>query len=114
MIVNFTKIAVGTCLLGVGGVGGVLLAPQDTPRERTTTSAPVVLRTVHVKHVHRRTIHEKPHRVQAAPVHVAVAPVRQVVAAPPPAPAQHPLRTRTSGSGGSGSGDDHEHESSDD
>jgi hypothetical protein len=124
MTSNATKIAAGTSLLGVGGLVGVLLAPQPDGGERAAatvqTAAPVV-RTVHIKRVHHRTIHEKPKAqhvhaaaAPAAAAAVAPSPVRQVVAAPAPAPAQHPLRTRSSG-GGTGSGEnEHEHEGGDD
>ncbi len=121
-----TQIAAGASLLGIGGVAGVLLAPQSAESEnaaavRSQAAAPPLVRTIHVKRVHHRTIREKPHLVHhvtqaaaSAPAAVAVAPapaaapVRQVAAVPAPAPAPHPLRTRTSGSSGSGDGE-HEH-----
>jgi hypothetical protein len=126
MTFNPTHIAAGASLLGIGGVAGVLLAPQSAESEnaaavRTQTAAPPVVRTVHVKRVHHRTIHEKPHVVRhparaaaSGPVAAAPAPapVQQVAAAPAPAPTPHPLRTRTSGSAGSGDGE-HEHEHGD-
>jgi hypothetical protein len=118
-----TKIAAGTSLVGLGGIAGLLLAPQQGDAERAAASvaqtpAPEV-RTVHIKRVHHRTIHLKPkheHHVAAAAAAPAAAPapVPVVQSAPPPAPAPtSPIRTRTSGSGGSGSDDDggHEHES---
>jgi hypothetical protein len=124
MRLNATNIATGTSLLGAGVVTGVLLAPHNAESRRPVTAAapPPVVRTVHIKRVHHRTIHERArHAVHAAaPAHAAAAvvpaaqPVR-LVAAPPPAPVQHPLRTRTSGSGGgSGSGGEHESEHGDD
>jgi hypothetical protein len=133
MTFNPTHIAAGASLLGIGGAAGVLLAPQSAESQnaaavRTQAAPPPVVRTVHVKRVHHRTIHEKPHVVQhaeraatSAPVAAAPAPapVQPVAAAPAPAATPHPLRTRTSGSAGSGDGErehggDHGEEHGDD
>jgi hypothetical protein len=123
---NATKIAAGTSLLGVGGMAGVLLAPQKgaAPAAAVTLPAPpAVVRTVHIKHVHYRTVHEHPkasshQAVGAAAGASAVtatpaAPAPQPVAAPVPAPVsvQPRIRTRTSGGGGGGAGGEHEGES---
>jgi hypothetical protein len=121
-----TQIAAGASLLGIGGVAGVLLAPQNAESQnaaavRMQAAPPPVVRTIHVRRVHHRTIHEKPHVVHhvtraaaSAPAAVAAAPAPAQAAAPvrqvSAAPAPHPLRTRTSGSSGSGSDDGgHEH-----
>ena len=121
-----TKIAAGTSLVGLGGIAGLLLAPQQGDAERAASSvaqtpAPEV-RTVHIKRVHHRTIHAKPKRehhaaaAQATAATPAVAPaaapvpVTQAAPSPAPAPTQAPIRTRTSGTGNSGSGDDSGHE----
>jgi hypothetical protein len=123
MIFNATKIAAGTSLLGAGGLAGVLLAPKPAESERAAGALPApapVVRTVHIKRVHHRVIHEKPKRVHhaapaapaPAPVAAATAapaPIRPVAPAPAPAPTRQPLRTRTSGSATTGESE-HEHE----
>jgi hypothetical protein len=126
MTFNATKIATGTSLVGAGALAGVLLAPKAAESERAANTLPApatVVRTIHIKRVHHRVIHEKPKHVRhaaqaAAPaaastpvaaVSAAPPPVQPVVAAPAPAPTHQPLRTRTSGSGGSGGGES-EHE----
>ena len=124
MIFNATRIAAGISLLGAGGLAGVLLAPKTAESERAASTLPLpapVVRTVHIKRVHHRVIHEKPKRVHhaavgaatdlvpIAPEAAAPAPTRPATAAPAPAPTGRPLRTRTSGSGTTGQSE-HEHE----
>ncbi len=70
MTSNATKIAAGVSLLGLGGIGGLLLAPQQGDAERSaatvTQAAAPEVRTIHIKRVHHRTIHEKPKHVRHA------------------------------------------------
>ena len=119
MILSATKIATGAVLVGGGALAGVVAAPQGTSAQSSPVAAtePVV-RTVHVKRVHRRTVHEKLHHHRgrgaeaerggnhaATSAGVATTSVQRAAAPVPAVTPQQPLRTRTSGSSGSGRGE---------